>query len=84
MLNRDTFEQLARQIGELFGQRELPRDIERNLRALVQASLAKMELVTRDEFDAQAAVLERSRAKLDQLETQLAELARQLEQDAPR
>jgi BMFP domain-containing protein YqiC len=83
MLNRDTFDQLSQQIGDLFGQRELPRDIERNLRALLQAALAKMDLVTRDEFDAQAAVLARTRAKLDQLEAQLTELARQLENTAP-
>jgi BMFP domain-containing protein YqiC len=79
MIRRDTLDQLAAQIGGLFGQAPLPGEIERNLRALIQAALAKMDVVTRDEFEAQAAVLGRTRAKLDQLEVQLQELARQLE-----
>jgi ubiquinone biosynthesis accessory factor UbiK len=83
MATRDTLDQLARQIGSLFGQADLPQDIERNLRALMQAALAKMDLVTRDEFDAQAAVLARTRAKLDQLEVQLIDLAKQLETTDP-
>jgi ubiquinone biosynthesis accessory factor UbiK len=78
MINRDSFEQLAQQIGNLFGQSTVPQDIQRNLRALIQSGLAKMDVVTREEFDAQTAVLERTRAKLDQLEKQLAELAEQL------
>ena len=82
MLNRDSFDQLARQIGDLFGQRELTGDIQRNLRAPIQASLTKMDLVTRDEFEVQAAILARTRAKIDQLETQLDELAQQLENGA--
>jgi len=82
MFNRDTFDQLARQIGDLFGQRELTGDIRHNLRALIQASLSKMDLVTREEFEAQTAVLARTRAKLDQLEQQLAELARHCENPA--
>lgn len=79
MLNRDSLDQLAQQIGNLFGQSTVPQDIQRNLRALIQSGLARMDVVTRDEFEAQAAILERTRAKLDALETQLAELAQQLE-----
>ena len=78
MLNRDSFDQLAEQIGSLFGQSNVPQDIQRNLSALIQAGLAKMDVVTRDEFAAQAAVLERTRAKLDELEKQLAALTEQL------
>jgi BMFP domain-containing protein YqiC len=78
MLNRDSLDQLAQQIGNLFGQSTVPRDIQRNLRALIQSGLARMDVVTRDEFEAQAAILERTRAKLDALEAQLAELARRL------
>lgn len=84
MINRDAIDQLAQQIGGLFGQPQLPRDLERNLRALVQGGLAKMDVVTRDEFDAQSAVLARTRAKLDQLEKQLQELASQLENPPPK
>ncbi len=78
MLNRDSLDQLAQQIGNLFGQNTVPQDIQRNLRALIQSGLAKMDVVTRDEFAAQAAILESTRSKLDTLEKQLAELTRQL------
>jgi ubiquinone biosynthesis accessory factor UbiK len=83
MNTRETLDQLARQIGSLFGQQDLPSDIQRNLHALMQAGLTKMDLVTRDEFEAQAAVLARTRAKLDQLELQLVELAKQLDSHEP-
>lgn len=83
MINRDSFEQLAQQIGNLFGQSSVPQDIQRNLRALIQSGLSKMDVVTRDEFDAQAAVLERTRARLDTLEQQLAELNHQVTGSGP-
>ena len=79
MLNRDSLDQLAQQIGNLFGQSTVPQDIQRNLRALIQSGLARMDVVTRDEFAAQAAILESTRTKLDVLEKQLAELTRQLD-----
>jgi BMFP domain-containing protein YqiC len=79
MLNRDSLDQLAQQIGNLFGQSTVPQDIQRNLRALIQSGLAKMDVVTREEFAAQAAILERTRTKLDALEKQLADLTRQLD-----
>lgn len=78
MINRESIDQLAQQIGNLFEHGALPQDFQRNVRALIQSGLNKMDVVTRDEFDAQTAVLERTRAKLDQLETQLNELAKQL------
>src|SRR5690606_1567888 len=78
MISRETIDQLAQQIGNLFGHHSLPQDFQRNLRALIQSGLTKMDVVTREEFEAQTAVLERTRAKLDQLETQLTELAQQL------
>ena len=80
MLNRDSLDQLAQQIGNLFGQSTVPQDIQRNLRALIQSGLARMDVVTREEFAAQASILESTRTKLDVLEKQLAELSRQLEE----
>lgn len=49
-------------------------------RALVQAALARLDLVSREEFDAQAAVLARTRARLEALEQQLAQLQAQRNQ----
>ena len=48
--------------------RTLRRDIESNFRAVLQASLGKLDLTTRSEFEVQTRVLERTRAALEQLE----------------
>jgi ubiquinone biosynthesis accessory factor UbiK len=47
---------------------------------VLQAQLAKLDLVTRQDFDVQSAILERTRAKLTELETRLAELENKLPQ----
>jgi BMFP domain-containing protein YqiC len=49
-------------------------DLEKNFRVVLHNSLGKMDLVTRDEFDVQTKVLERTRARLGVLEARLAEL----------
>lgn len=56
------------------GLKNLPKDVETNLRSVLHAAFAKMDLVTREEFDAQAKVLIRTRQKLEQLEKKLDEL----------
>jgi BMFP domain-containing protein YqiC len=52
----------------------LRRDLEQNFKGVLQGQLARLELVTREEFDVQAAVLKRTREKLAALEKRLAEL----------
>ncbi len=52
----------------------LRRDLEQNFKGVLAGGLAKLDLVTREEFDVQAAVLKRTRAKLAALEKRLAEL----------
>ncbi len=49
-------------------------DLESNFRAVLRASLTKLDLVSRDEFDAQMRVLERTRARLEELERRVAAL----------
>ena len=51
--------------------RATQRDLENNFRAVLRASLGKLDLVTRDEFDTQSRVLERTRAKLEALEARV-------------
>ena len=51
--------------------RATQRDLESNFRAVLRAGLGKLDLVTRDEFDTQSRVLERTRARLDALEARL-------------
>lgn len=50
------------------------QDIEQNFKTVLQNAFAKMELVTREEFDVQTSVLSRTRSKVDALEKQLSEL----------
>jgi BMFP domain-containing protein YqiC len=52
----------------------LQDDLKRNLRATLEANLSKLDLVTRNEFDVQSAVLLRTREKLEQLEREVAQL----------
>jgi ubiquinone biosynthesis accessory factor UbiK len=49
-------------------------DLEDNFRVVLRSTLSKMDLVTRDEFDVQTKVLERTRARLAALEARLAQL----------
>ena len=60
------------------GLQALQQDMERNMRAVLEAGLAKLDLVTREEFEVQSAVLARTRAKLEHLEAQVAELEKAL------
>jgi BMFP domain-containing protein YqiC len=48
--------------------------MQQQIKTVLQSSFAKLDLVTREEFDAQAAVLQRTREKLEQLEAMVAEL----------
>jgi len=54
--------------------RAVQQDLESNFRAVLRASLTKLDLVSRDEFDAQMRVLERTRARLEELERKVASL----------
>ncbi len=64
-----------RLVGDLpAGLQLLQADLGRNVRAGLEAALGRLDLVTREEFDAQTAVLQRTRAKLEVLEKQVAAL----------
>jgi BMFP domain-containing protein YqiC len=52
----------------------LRRDLEQNFKGVLQSQLARLDLVTREEFDVQAAVLKRTREKLAAMEERLAAL----------
>jgi len=52
----------------------LKDDVDNNIRATLESGLQQMNLVNREEFDVQTALLERTQLKLQQLEEQLAEL----------
>ena len=62
------FERLARADDPVFEQ------IDRNARSLLQSALTRLDVVSREEFDAQTAVLKRTRERLEALEAQIAAL----------
>lgn len=74
--SRPSLDDLARELADVVPRnlKAIGEDLERNFKSLLQAGLGKMDLVTREEFDLQVAVLERTREKLDALEARLAEL----------
>lgn len=61
----------------------LKDDFEKNLRATLNATFSKMDLVTREEFDIQASLLSRTREKLEGLQEKLSALEEQLEKNNP-
>ncbi|RPI16283.1 MAG: accessory factor UbiK family protein [Lysobacterales bacterium] len=68
----DLARRLAASVPE--GALALRRDLEQNFKGLLQSQLARLDLVTREEFDVQAAVLKRTREKLADLESRLSSL----------
>jgi len=57
------------------------KDIEKNVKSMMTQGFSKLDLVTREEFDVQAQVLAKTRAKLEALEARLAELEAKLAAD---
>ena len=70
MINLQLVDDLARRLGALLppGMAEARADLEKNFRAALQSGLQRLDLVTREEFEVQRAVLLRTREKLDALE----------------
>jgi BMFP domain-containing protein YqiC len=66
-------DELARQLAEAVPHnlKVLGEDLQHNFRGLLQSGFQRMELVTREEFDAQRALLERTRERLEALEARL-------------
>ena len=82
MIDLAQLDELARRLSSLVppGLRghvseETREELQQNFKSVLQAGLGKLELVTREEFDVQRAVLARTREKLEALERQLTELA---------
>lgn len=79
MIDLAAVDDLARRLSALVppGLSQARADLEKNFRAALQAGLGKLDLVTREEFDAQRAVLLRTREKLEALERAVAALDQQ-------
>lgn len=67
------FDELAARAAKLLADSPA-KDVEKNLRASLAALFSRLDLVTREEFDVQAALLEKARLRMQELEQRLAEL----------
>jgi hypothetical protein len=73
MLKQKFLEEISARISEVLAASPA-KDIEKNLKAALAGGLAKLDLVTREEFDVQAQVLAHTREQLQELEQRLAKL----------
>ncbi len=80
MIDPKHLDDLAQRLADSVpsGLRLLQDDVKRNMRATLEAGLARLDLVTREEFDVQAAVLARTRKKLEALQDQITELEKRV------
>lgn len=76
MIDLNPIDDLARRLSDLVppGLRESREDLQRTFKSALQSGLSRLDLVTREEFEVQRAVLLRTREKLDALERELAAL----------
>lgn len=76
MFDPKSIDDIATRISDAIppGFTNLKEDMEKNVRAIIQSALAKMDLVTREEFEVQKGVLAKTRSKLEDLEKRVTEM----------
>ncbi|ODN43109.1 ubiquinone biosynthesis accessory factor UbiK [Piscirickettsia litoralis] len=81
MFDPKLFDDMAKKITEAMpsGIKNVQEDIERNMKTVLQSSFQKMDLVTREEFDIQSAVLTKTRLMVEALEKRVDDLEAQLQ-----
>jgi BMFP domain-containing protein YqiC len=83
MFDPKKLEEIVKNFGDAIPERfkSLKSDMERAFRSSMQAGFSKLDLVTREEFDVQASVLAKTRAKVDELQKKITELEKYLIKD---
>ncbi|GAB3344599.1 ubiquinone biosynthesis accessory factor UbiK [Lysobacter tyrosinilyticus] len=86
MIDLNHLDDLARRLSALVppGLREGRDELQQNFKSVLQSGLSRLDLVTREEFEVQRAVLLRTREKLEELQRTVAELEAQLGPHNPR
>ena len=79
-MSDDSIENLVKKLVDAVpeGLRSMREELEQNFRSVLRTGLGKLDLVTREEFEVQEAVLVRTREKLEALEKRLAEFEKNL------
>lgn len=80
MLNQKVLDEISGKLGQVLADSPA-KDLEKNLRAMLQGVFTRLELVTREEFEVQQAVLLRTREKLAALEGRVADMEQKLSAD---
>ena len=80
MWDSNLLEELAQKLSNILPEsvQSAKCDFKNNIKQVLQSSLAKLELVSREEFDAQTKVLQRTRAKLDAIAEELSTLEQRI------
>ena len=71
--------EVLQQVGEMVGGSGLKGEVDKSVKTLVQSALQKLEVVSREEFDAQTASLQRSHERIAELEAELERMNQALE-----
>jgi BMFP domain-containing protein YqiC len=71
--------EVLQQVGELIAGPGLKGEVDKSVRALIQSALTRLDVVSREEFDTQAELLKRTEQQVVELEAQLEELTREVE-----
>ncbi len=81
MLKPEFLNEFIEQASQILPSAKTRDEIQKSLQVVAQSTLAKLDLVSREEFDIQSEVLKHTRAKVDKLEQQLEEITQQLNKD---
>ena len=83
MIDPQKLDDLVRQLGATLPPelQSFEQEMKKQFKAVLESGLQRLDLVSREEFDIQVKVLQKTRAQLEQLQTQLQAFEQQLEQD---
>ena len=71
--------EVLQQVGDLIGGSGIKGEVDKSMRSLAQSALSRLDVVGREEFDAQTEILKRTRDRVVSLEAELEELTKELE-----
>ncbi len=71
--------EVLQQVSELVGNSGIKGDLDKGVRSLAQTALSRLDMVSREEFDAQTEILQRTKAQVTKLEAELETLTAELE-----
>lgn len=71
--------EVLQQVNDLMGNSGLKGEVDKGVRSLAQSALSRLDVVSREEFDAQTEILKRTRDRVVALETELETMTREME-----